>query len=276
MVYEGFEEKIGESTKNLSGKTEANAMDSTMALFAEIEMYSGKDGGASGTAGLVARGTGKILVDENGHEYSQLIEKGLMGSCFYYQITSKYLSDSKIGELVENSKDEEGKNYTEKEHHFDEAFGYFGVPTDWDKKSNGEYWGKYCNKRNELLGTNDIFDDFVSGRKAISNDVHKDQITPVENIKSKIEKVAASTAISYFNAWKTKVSDGDKLHALSEGICFLRACQYGGPLVDADDVTAVEEALGENFWNVDDAKIDAAVNLLASAAGLESVKTQLK
>ncbi|MAW65623.1 MAG: DUF4856 domain-containing protein [Flavobacteriales bacterium] len=274
MVYEGFDGTVGESTKNLSGKTEANAKLAMEDVLDEVAQYAGQMS-ENQSAGLIARGEKYILVNDHGQEYAQLVEKGLMGSCFYYQITAKYLSDEKIGSGVDNETKEEGKNYTDKQHHFDEAFGYFGVPTDWDKvQGNGDnpdvrFWGKYCAKRNGDYQTNSIFDDFLAGRAAIDNDVHDNQIQPVENIKSKIEKVAASTAVSYFNSSKTKTDEGDKLHALTEGLCFLRACMYGGPNVSASDVADIEEALNNgNFFTIENTHIDAAVNLLTTAAGL--------
>ena len=159
MVYEGFDGTVGESTKNLSGKTEANAKLAMEDVLDEVAQYAGQMS-ENQSAGLIARGEKYILVNDHGQEYAQLVEKGLMGSCFYYQITAKYLSDEKIGSGVDNETKEEGKNYTDKQHHFDEAFGYFGVPFDWDKDSNGDFWGKYCNSRNERLNTNSIFDDF--------------------------------------------------------------------------------------------------------------------
>ena len=87
---------------------------------------------ANGIAGIATRGSGKtILVDENGREFTQLIEKGLMGATFYNQIVNNYLTDEKIGDQVNNTDLEEGKNYTKMEHHMDEAFGYMGAPIDF-------------------------------------------------------------------------------------------------------------------------------------------------
>tara|TARA_Y100000589_G_scaffold279164_1_gene275007 strand:- start:314 stop:1438 length:1125 start_codon:yes stop_codon:yes gene_type:complete len=282
-----FEGDIGSSGKNLSGKTEANAQAAVLDLLKEISQNSGVEGGEDGKAGLVyyKKKETNILVNAKGQEYAQLIEKGLMGSCFYYQITSKYLSDEKIGKDVENvelDKNDDGtpKKYTKKQHHFDEAFGYFGVPTDWDKNSDGQFWGKYCNKRNSVLKTNDIFDDFLAGRAAIANNVHEDQITPVENIKAKIEKVAAGTAINYFYSGHgyTEADElGNRLHSLSEGLCFLRALQYGGPKVSASDVQDIEKALNEgNLFTVTNEQIEDAIDKLAKAAGLEAEKESLK
>ena len=282
------EEGLGSSGKNLSGKTEDLAKNAMIDILKEVAANSGVEGGEDGKAGLVARGDGHILVNAKGQEYAQLVEKGLMGSCFYYQISSKYLSDEKIGKDADGSLEldvkEEGKNYTNREHHFDEAFGYFGVPTDWNKvdgdKENDEvrFWGKYCNKRNAVLKTNDIFDYVIKGRAAIHADggYHVDQDAEVEKIKETLEKIAASTAIAYFNSSVDETDLGDKLHGLTEGLCFLRATQYGGPKISAADVAAVEVLLNNgNFFTITSTQIKAAADKLAEFAGLVDVKGQL-
>ena len=274
-----FEGEVGSSGKKLKDKTFDDAQEELVALFDSIEKYSGKLGGADGQAGLVARKDGYILVDANGKEYAQLIDKGLMGSCFYYQGTSKYLSDDKIGDAVDNEKVEEGKG-TAKEHHFDEAFGYFGVPVDFPANADNVdllFWGKYCDKRDDLVGTNSIMEEFLKGRAAISNKDKKGQDEAVAEIKKLWEKAAASTAIHYFNDALANFSDaGNRLHYLSEGYAFVKALQYNldGSL-GVTDVNAILAELGDNYWTVTQDQITAARDLLASKAGLEKVKTQL-
>ena len=74
-------------------------------------------------------------MDANGIEYTQLIEKGLMGAVFYYQITNVYLGDGKMD--VDNADQvdpDNGKYYTTMEHHWDEAFGYFSDAVDFPTK----------------------------------------------------------------------------------------------------------------------------------------------
>ena len=66
---------------------------------------SGGQMAANGTAGLLIRENSgnTVLVDENGREFTQLIEKGLMGAVFYNQIYNVYLSDARTGDDVENT-----------------------------------------------------------------------------------------------------------------------------------------------------------------------------
>jgi len=53
-----------------------------------------------------------------------------MGAVFYYNIAEVYTRPGKIGASVDNIivTPEEG---TDMEHHWDEAFGYFGAPIDF-------------------------------------------------------------------------------------------------------------------------------------------------
>jgi hypothetical protein len=100
-----------ESEKQLKNKTFGPDLDENLFenIFANAEAAS-ENGSAgvraeNGVAGLLEReGSGNdILVDAKGREFTQLVEKGLMGAVFYNQIFNEYLTDSKIGPDVENS-----------------------------------------------------------------------------------------------------------------------------------------------------------------------------
>lgn len=264
-------------TKDLKSKTYQYTQASIVTLFDSIVAHSGKAGGANGQAGLVTGASRTILVDATGKEYAQLIDKGLMGSCFYYQGTSKYLSDEKIGDAVDNETVEEGKG-TAKEHHFDEAFGYFGAPIDFPTNTSGlSFWGKYCNKRDGVAETNDIMDAFLKGRAAISAKNKADQDAAVADIKALWEKISAATAIHYLNEGISSFADdGDRLHVLSEAYSFIKAFGYNAEgSISSADGTEVLTALGDNYWEVTVESITAARDLLATKAGLESIKTEL-
>ena len=68
-------------------------------------------------------------VDTFGRDYSQLMQKFLLGAVALSQGTADYLAGI-FGN--DNSAPEEDKFYTEAEHNWDEAFGYFGAPRDYD------------------------------------------------------------------------------------------------------------------------------------------------
>jgi hypothetical protein len=273
-----FTGDVGSSGKDLKSKTYSYTQNAIVALFAEIDTVSGKSVVAEdGVAGLVTGANRTVLVNAKGQEYAQLIDKGLMGSCFYYQGTSKYLSDDKIGDAVDNEKITPNEG-TDKEHHFDEAFGYFGVPIDFPTNTEGlVFWGKYSNKRDGVAETNKIMDAFLKGRAAISAKDKVNQDAAVAEIKVLWEKVSAATAIHYLNEGIAKFADdADRIHVLSEALAFIQAFGYNtGGTISITDANEVLALLGDNFWSVGISDIEAARDLLATKAGLEDKKLEL-
>ena len=94
----------------------------------------------------------------------------------YNQIYNTYFTEARIGNDVENTALREGSNYTDMEHHWDEAFGYWNPPLDFssnwpaERASEDRFWSHYSNTVDPHLGTNSIImDAFVAGRAAIVN-----------------------------------------------------------------------------------------------------------
>lgn len=236
--------------------------------------------GSNGVAGVVESNDAskKYLFDENGMEYTQLIEKGLMGAVFYYQATSVYLGEDRIGAGVDNETITEGEG-TDMEHHWDEAFGYLGVPTDFPTNTDGiRFHGKYCNDRDPLLNTNaTLMDAFILGRAAITEkdmDV-KDLQIPI--IREAWEDAIAGTAIHYLNGGNADLAD-DALrnHQLSEAIAFTNSLKYNVAkrITDAQ-LQQVLDLIGTNLYEVTSADLVAARDLLSGVYGFDSVKDQL-
>lgn len=240
--------------------------------------------GAQGTAGVVVSTSNpskQYLFDENGFEHIQLIEKGLMGAVFYYQATSYYLSESQIGEGVNNTAPvdpDAGKYYTEMEHHWDEAFGYFGVPVDFPETSTDRFWGKYCIGRDGLLNTNDrLMDAFIRGRAAIANDDMSEKDAQTEVIQKAWQDVCAGTAIHYLNGAKANIADDAvRNHQLSEAYAFIWSLLYNeGGDFSQSEVNELLGYLGSDFYNISVSDIDTAIEQLSSAAGLNDIKDSL-
>lgn len=250
----------------------------------------------NGVAGLIERENkgSDILVSGKGHEYVQFVEKGLMGSVMIHQIFNVYLTDDRIGSNVENEQLEEGKNYTPKEHHFDEAYGYWDAPRDftspWPDAREEElrFWANYSNVvdnvQNNLLGTNEIIQDaYILGRTAI---VNKDQQTLNEQrdiIYENLELVAAATAVHYINSTLTELSSnntGEAFHALSEAWAFVNALKYSPrrkiSLDEISKITFTDFGENGNFWKVTTDGLNAAKATLVDVyPDLEPVKDQL-
>ncbi|GIV59856.1 MAG: hypothetical protein KatS3mg043_0945 [Rhodothermaceae bacterium] len=233
---------------------------------------------SNGTAGLLVRENSgnTILVDENGREFTQLIEKGLMGAVFYNQIYNVYLTDSRVGNGVENVELVEGENYTPMEHHWDEAFGYWNAPPDftspWPEARRGElrFWSHYSNVVDNvaggLLGTNKILmDAYKEGRAAIVNNDPVTRDAQRDVLYAYHELVAAATAVHYINltlGYLDEGKTGEAFHTLSEAWAFVNALKYSPRRkISLEQIETIKEekfGAGGNFWNVTSAGLNEA------------------
>lgn len=218
-----------EDSKQMRGKTFEPVQSTFDDLLDDIAAASQSTvAGANGTAGVVVSNDGakQYLLDENGVELGQVIEKSLMGALLYYQAVGIYFEPGKIDQ--DNETVTEGKG-TAMEHAFDEAFGYFGVPIDFPTNTdNIVFWGNYSNGRDALINSNKtIMDAFLKGRAAISA---KDLVARDEAIKTardNWELVVATTGIHYINSGLENMNDdARRAHALSEAIGFIYSLQF--------------------------------------------------
>lgn len=239
--------------------------------------------GSNGVAGVVTSpndATKKYLCAANGIEYTQVIEKGLMGALAYYQTAAVYLDDSKIGVTVDNTIVVTGQG-TAREHGWDEAFGYFGAPTDFPSSttiSQARFWAKYCNARNTILSSNaTIMNAFLKGRAAISNNDNTTKEEQRTIIRDNWEKVIAATIISYINNTKNNFADDAvRNHNLSEVIGFIMNLKYNPTKkITNAQITQLEGYIGRNLYNVTTQNLDNAKDLLSTVYGLDSVKNSL-
>jgi hypothetical protein len=236
--------------------------------------------GESGTAGVWPNDgqKGPYLMGADGREYTQLIEKGLMCAVFMGQITVNYLGT--VGD-DDNSVLEEGKNYTEMEHHWDEAFGYFTDAIDYPSNGTDRFWGKYANGRESVISSaSNIYNAFKLGRKAIVSKDYATRDAQITVIRDEMEKVCAGTAIHYLNSAKSKISyNTARNHSLSEAEAFLNGLKYGYNTISGNGISSlnIDAALAHfsdyNTVTLDD--LDDAIDAIAANTGLESVKGSL-
>ena len=228
---------------------------------------------SEGVAGRIQRGNGNyVLVNEKGWEFTQLIEKGLMGSVFLHQIYNTYLTEDRIGPSVDNENLVDGANYTAKEHHFDEAFGYWGVPVDFPSElssENNRFWANYSYGRESLVGSvTNLKNAFLAGRTAIVNNDEETLEAQVAIIYEEFEIVAAATAIHYINSALTDDNEGDFLHHVSEAYAFVRALKFSEKraISDAHLSTILNSNFGTggDFWTIGDGDLAEAKSTLAS------------
>lgn len=212
---------------------------------------------SNGVAGTITSGAKTYLVNQNGVEYVQLIEKGLMGAVLMNQALNTYFGGGKMDVDNTTSVDpDNGKYYTKMEHHFDEAFGYFGVAPDFPTTTPDSFWGKYCNKQDAVLNCNaDMMDNFLKGRAAISNNVLADRDDAILNIRKEWEEISAYQAITYLEGAISYFGSDDAkfLHELSEAYAFalnLRYCPLETRRMSTTEHDALMAQFKENFWDM--------------------------
>ncbi|MEO1449564.1 MAG: DUF4856 domain-containing protein [Bacteroidota bacterium] len=289
-------EFTGTYEKNIKSKTFADDVDFFMGWMTAMDEASDlQQEAAEGKAGFLSEtyGTGTpatvdnagYLVNENGIEFKQVIQKGLMGACFYYQAMEVYLTADRMGEIG-NDENAEGKSYTNMEHYFDEAFGYFGVEPDFPGNTEVRYWGKYCQTRNDGGGSGrftysdlskTIMDAFLKGRAAIAAKDYDARDAALEVVAHSWEKVIGSTAADYLNRAKSDQNPPTwkRHHYLSEAIGFLLSLKYnfdgGSSKINRQSSAAgIEKALDiigpeTDLWALTDADLDNAINEIINA-----------
>lgn len=252
----------GQPTKNLKSKT-------TFDQQAVVESLIDQLADLSVSESTTKSGEKAYLFDENGFEPVQLIVKGIMGSCFYFQGTSVYLSDDKM--TVDNDNLETGKDYTKMQHHWDEAFGYLGASVDFSGANTGGgiYWGKYAKKTlaGGLTSIDDLMDAFITGRAAIDNQEYTARDEAIGKVRANWEMIPVASALHYLNGALDDITDvALRNHKLSEAIAFTSALKYNSEKSISDSqVDAIIDALGTNLNEVTPAEINQAITLLADA-----------
>jgi hypothetical protein len=283
------------STKQLRDKTFLPDLDNRFmeALFEDAEAASTSGATASnGVAGLIVRENSgnTVLINASGREYTQLIEKGIMGTVMYNQIYNTYFSDDRIGNDVENTALVEGANYTSMEHHWDEAFGYWNPPLDFssnwpsERANEDRFWSHYSNTVDPFIGTNNqIMRAFIDGRTAIVNNDLDEKNIQRDILFEKLELVSAAVSIHYINDALEALNEnkiGEAFHVMSEAWAFVNALKYSpNRKISVEEIIKIQETdLGSdgNFWNVNAAGLNTAKSTLLSIYNeLESVKDQL-
>lgn len=237
--------------------------------------------GSQGVPGVVVSNdmTKQYLQSGTGVEYTQFIEKGLMGAVFYNQISQVYLGNSKMN--VDNTSAVDpgnGKYYTVMEHHWDEAYGYFTSAIDYPNNGTDRFLGKYAYSREGLLSSaSKIAEAFRRGRAAISNDDMVTRDAQIAIIRTELELVCAATAIHYLNAASGNLTD-DALrnHELSEATAFIDALQYGeNPTITNGQIAAILATIGNDFYAVSGADLISARDQISTIFNLDTIKTQL-
>ncbi|MFB6257647.1 MAG: DUF4856 domain-containing protein [Flavobacteriales bacterium] len=266
---------LSSTSKKLSNKTYPGDTSMFINWFQEVETYSGNSSNV----------IGGYFVNADSVELKQVVEKGLMGACFYWQATDKYLED--LG-LDDNQNVVSGQG-TERAHHFDEGFGYFGAPKDFSASSPAEmgnsytdeawFWGKYCIEMDGALDNlNTIFDAFLEGRTAIVNGESSKRQNAVNTIEQEWEKICAASLVHYIKETKADIQNNDTasmIHHWSEGFGFHLSLKYNTDrIISMNDWNSVGNKLGSKPNETSISKLDSALTKLQNVYGFTSGEMQ--
>ena len=234
---------------------------------------------ASGVAGKVVVGTRAYLLNAAGYEYKEIVEKGIMGAVFYSEGTTILTNIANYDNVTLVG------GVTAQEKAWDEAFGYFGVPTAFPTYTVGvKNWGSYCNAVSNALDAPNvnssssinviIMNAWLAGRSAITNKDNTRRDVAKTVVLNNWEKVDAARFISYMKLAKTNIADAAQFaHLTSEGIGFIKAFKYNpSKTLTNSEITTLEGYLGTDTYNVTTANIDLAIDLLALKFNLDKNK----
>jgi len=261
-------------TYNLAGKTaEPTLIKGFADSMVVISQYYNTPA-SRGVAGKI--GTNRIF-NHRGLEWNQAVAKGMMGAMVLSNIVTIM---NNIGS-ADNNTVVAGQG-TAMEHQWDLAFGYVGIPKDYD--SGKAYTsaivdrplgvGGYFAERGKFIkagGT--VFEAFRQGRAAITAKDYKKRDAAAATIKEYIEKTLAAAAFVYLTQPQTQNDLAAKFHGLSEGYGFVIGLKFraaNSPLTAAN-YQALFDIISTDFYTLaDDAsntKLKQGTAILTAAYG---------
>jgi hypothetical protein len=274
-IYKG---QSSASTVNLEALTYSYAAQSLMeSYFDSLAIASQSFSNTSPSTGVAGVGSytnptsgsvSKYLLSGRGINYQQLISKIMFGAILYNQITLK-LSEQSIGNSVDNNTVYADQG-TLMEHHWDEAFGYYGVPDSFPTVLTGlKYLGSYSNQVNTGIGSNaTLMNAFLKGRAAISNKDMATKLAQADIITSEFEMVLAAAAIHELNGLNGVSSTARINTLLSESMGLVLALKYSPrKKITNAQIDQILGYFGNNMYDVTNTNINNIINTLSGIYG---------
>lgn len=239
--------------------------------FNELERVSKMRGNTAeqGKAGIL--GTNR-LVDEKGFEYSQFVQKGLIGAMMLDQIANIYLGTDK--QSADNTTPNEGKNYTAMEHHWDEAYGYLTSNDTYPVSGKESFLGSYASQGTSVHdGAENLYLAFLKGRAAIVNNDLTTRDEQIAYIRTQLEKAIATVAISYLNKTNSATDDASRFHALSEGAGFIYSLRFAHNAkinrAKSEELLNLLTGKANGFWSLTKDDINNVRDQIATAFNID-------
>lgn len=263
---------ISAKTAQSFSATEADAERARFVnYFNELERVSKMRGNTAeqGKAGIL--GTNR-LVDEKGFEYSQFVQKGLIGAMMLDQIANIYLGTDK--QSADNTTPAEGKNYTAMEHHWDEAYGYLTSNDTYPVSGKESFLGSYASQGTSVHdGAENLYLAFLKGRAAIVNNDLTTRDEQIAYIRTQLEKAVATVAISYLNKTNSATDDASRFHALSEGAGFIYSLRFAHNAkinrAKSEELLNLLTGKANGFWSLTKDDINNVRDQIATAFNID-------
>ncbi|WP_425389948.1 DUF4856 domain-containing protein [Ekhidna sp.] len=294
---------LNASSKNVRSKTAASAdlFASNTTLSASIkedfdgwiasqvaDVFPNWNADASeGVAGQIQEAGGGSVryVNTKGLEYNQAFGKGLIGALMVDQILNNYVSTTVL-DAGTNAEDNDagtladGKNYTNMEHKWDEAYGYAYAKAantadpNATLGENDSFLFKYIGRvegDEDFAGiAAEIYNAFKLGRAAIVAGDYETRDEQADIIREKISMIIGIRAVYYLQQGKAGLETSGTIdyasvfHDLSEGFGFIYSLQFtrdpmsNSPYFTNAEVNAMLDELmeGNGFWDVTPAQLD--------------------
>lgn len=268
-----FDVLNGLTTLNLAGKTTDAA---TFKAYADSMVNISQYYATAASRGVAGK-IGNRIFNYTGLEFNQAVAKGMMGSLSLSNIISIFNNISKD----DNNTVVEGKG-TAMQHNWDLAFGYVGIPKDYDtsRAYNSTMadrpfgLGGYFAERGKFIKSGGIvFEAFRKGRAAIAVKDYAVRDAAMATIVEYIEKTLAAAAYNYVTSPQTQTDLASKFHGLSEGYGFVKALRYrpaNSKLTAANYQTLLDIMNTDFYVLADDAsntKLKQAQTILTTAYG---------
>ncbi|MCL5246022.1 DUF4856 domain-containing protein [Cellulophaga sp. 20_2_10] len=245
----------------------------------------------AGSAGKIqqAGGGSTRYVNGKGLEYNQAIAKSIIGGLMVDQMLNNYLSTAVLDEATNKADNDagtlvDGKNYTNMEHKWDEAYGYLygnedtpATPELGKDSFLNEYLGK-VEEDSDFAGiANDVYKAFKLGRAAIVAKDYTLRDKQVEIIRENISKVIAIRGVHYLQSGKENlVNDkASAFHGLSEAFGFVNSLRFTRDIITDSPILSSEKIDGfmdtlmadNGFWDVTPATLDMISDEISAAYG---------
>ncbi len=170
---------------------------------------------------------GSCIFNHTGLEFNQAVAKGLMGS----------LSLANIVAILDKIPTDDNNTVvpgqgTAMQHNWDLAFGYVGIPKDYDSARASTaaiadrplaIGGYFAERGKHIQAGGRVFEAFRKGRAAIEAKDYAVRDAAIATLKEYIEKTIAAAAYYYVTAAQTQTDLSAKFHGLSEAYGFIVA-----------------------------------------------------